>query len=73
MDADDTGYDGIPSYPFGPVRYDGNIREILLGKFGVTRKTTMHRTTINLIVTTLRKTLLPPSGMGESYGRPKCQ
>jgi hypothetical protein len=23
MDADDTGYDGIPSYPFGPVGYDG--------------------------------------------------
>ena len=46
-------YDEIPSCPDGRRQYDGKIRDIPLGKFGITRIITMYRSTIILIVTTL--------------------
>ena len=43
-------HDGFPSYHEEKGHYDGKIRDILLGKFGITRISTMYRGTIFLIV-----------------------
>jgi hypothetical protein len=44
----------VPSYRGGRREYNEKIREILLGKLGRTRIITMYRSTIFLIVTTLK-------------------
>ena len=50
-------HDGFPSYHEEKGHYDGKIRDILLGKFGITRISTMYRGTIFLIGTALTLTL----------------